>query len=145
MLRKFAVALIAATMFTAPVLAQGSTVTPPASSQPAKSEPAKTEVPSVKTVKAVKHVKTHARLHTRHIKHVRHAKAAKHVTKHVTMKKHARAHAQAKRPHVARIANARQLSCRAVASCEFEPWGAGHVAGLLPSMDRRQHTANRSP
>jgi len=88
MLRKVAIALLAATMFSAPVLAQGTPGAAPAKpSTPAAAAPASTAVkptantpattkavatkPSVKSVKRVKN--------GRHVAHVRHVKRVKHV------------------------------------------------------------------
>jgi hypothetical protein len=77
MLRKVAAALIAVTMFTAPVLAQ--------STAPVRSEPAgqTAKVKPVKVVKVKKHVTKHkvkkakVAAHRKHIRHVRHGKPAK--------------------------------------------------------------------
>ena len=80
MLRKFAAVLIAATMFTAPALAQG---TAPAPSAPAtQSGTAPTAKPAVKTVKVKKqkHVKK-AKAH-KHAKHMKRGKHVKHVRHH---------------------------------------------------------------
>jgi hypothetical protein len=117
MLRKVAIALLAATMFTAPVLAQGTggaTATPPASSQPAKNAVnggipgAKAQTTtaknlnskSIKTVKTHKHVRKHARKHTAGAKHVKAMKPMK-------ASKHARHHAHGKRSPVAVRAGAK--------------------------------------
>ena len=87
MLRKFAVALLAASVFTAPVLAQGgvSTATPPAKSvtkTETKSDTAAPKVvaakPSLKSAK-VKTTKRYAHHHRSHAKHVAHVKRVKHV------------------------------------------------------------------
>jgi hypothetical protein len=79
MLRTFAVALLAASVLTAPVLAQGggSTATPPAKTE---SAPPKvvTANPSLKTAK-VKPAKRYAHHHRHHVKHVAHVKRVKHV------------------------------------------------------------------
>ena len=74
MLRKFAVALLAASVLTAPVFAQGSgsTATPPAGSA-IKSDSAAPKVTKVKTVKR------YARHHGHHVKHYAHVKRVKHV------------------------------------------------------------------
>jgi hypothetical protein len=87
MLRKFAIALLAASVFTAPVLAQGggSTATPPAKTE-MKSE-TKTDRATPKVVTAnptlatakVKPAKRYARHHGHHVKHVAHVKRVKHV------------------------------------------------------------------
>jgi hypothetical protein len=71
MLRKFAVALLAASVFTAPVLAQG-TQTPPAKTEAAAPK-AITAKPALKAAK-VRHAKRHV-AHVRHVKHVRTAKS----------------------------------------------------------------------
>jgi len=81
MLRKFAVALLAASVFTAPVLAQGggATATPPAKVE------TKSDAPKVVTVKRshktakVKPAKRYAHRHGHHVKHVAHVKRVKHV------------------------------------------------------------------
>jgi hypothetical protein len=81
MLRKFAVALLAASVFTAPVFAQGgSTATPPAKSE-TKSDSAAPKVTANPTLKSakVKSSKRYARHHTNHVKHVAQAKPVKHV------------------------------------------------------------------
>jgi len=87
MLRKFAVALLAASVLTAPVLAQGggSTATPPANAATktdAKTDSAAPKVvtgkPSLKTAK-VKAGKRYAHRHGHHVKHVAHVKRVKHV------------------------------------------------------------------
>ena len=105
MLRKVAVALIAATMFTAPVFAQGSgsaapasqgakstiksteTTTDKAATKPVAAKPAPMAKGATKTGKAVK-AKAH-RHHAKATTHVRHAKAKTHV-------RHAKAFAHAK-------------------------------------------------
>lgn len=125
MLRTIAVALLAATMFTAPVLAQGTggaTATPPASSQPAKAGTlpgtpapvAKTQAPTVKAVKTIKTTKKHARKHARGAKHVgvKHVKAMKHAK----TTKHMRHHTRGKHPHVAVGAGAHATGKPAVRS-----------------------------
>jgi hypothetical protein len=79
MLRKFAVALLAASVFTAPVLAQGggATATPPAKVE------TKSDAPKVVTVKRshktakVKPAKRYAHRHGHHVKHVAHVKRVK--------------------------------------------------------------------
>ena len=90
MLRKFAVALLAASVFTAPVLAQGggSTATPPAKTEtkPGTKTETRTDAapkvvtanPALKTAK-VKPSKRYARHHVNHVKHVAHVKRVKHV------------------------------------------------------------------
>src|SRR4051794_15649960 len=75
MLRKFAVALIATTMFMAPALAAEAVKTPVTT--PAKMTDARTK-PEVKTIKAVKSVKiVKHRRHVRHHRHHRHHYAAR--------------------------------------------------------------------
>lgn len=115
MLRKVAVALLAATMFTAPVLAQGTggaNANPPATSQPAKGAAAKTttakpvagtQTPAVKTIKKVKKAKTH-RHHAKAAKRVGHAKPAGHAktTKFLKSNKQTRHVAAIKRPQAPR-------------------------------------------
>jgi hypothetical protein len=74
MLKKVAAALIAVTMFTAPVLAQSAApVSPASATQPIKAKSA------VKHVKIKKHTVKMAMVnrHRTHIKHVRHEKSAK--------------------------------------------------------------------
>jgi len=78
MFRKLAVALIAASVFTAPAFAQSTT--PAKKDAPAATTPAVHATPSVKHAKRVVH-------HVRHVKHVKHIKHAKHVT-HVKKPKH---------------------------------------------------------
>src|SRR5712671_2049843 len=76
MLRKFAVALLAASMFTAPVLAQGTqTANPPAKTGAVAAAPkAIAAKPALKAAK-VKHAKRHV-ARVKHVKHVRHVRAA---------------------------------------------------------------------
>ncbi len=82
MLRKFAVALLAASVFTAPVFAQGgATATPPAKSDtaaPATTPKVVTANPSLKTAK-VKTSKRYAHHRAKHAKHYAHVKRVKHV------------------------------------------------------------------
>ena len=83
MLRKFAVALLAASVFTAPVFAQGSgaPATPSVKTE-IKSDSATPKVvnanPTLKTAK-VKTSKRYARHHVNHVKHVAHVTRVKHV------------------------------------------------------------------
>jgi len=72
MFRKLAVALIAASVFTAPAFAQSTT--PAKKDAPAATTPAVHATPSVKHAKRVVH-------HVRHVKHVKHAKHVTHVKK----------------------------------------------------------------
>lgn len=92
MLRKLAVALIAATVFTAPVFAQSTApANPPAKTNaaPAANAPAAATPTSPKVVAAkpgLKHAKHHRRLahhHVKRVKHAMHVKAVKHA-KHAT-------------------------------------------------------------
>jgi len=78
MLRKFAVALLAASVFTAPVFAQGgSPATPPAKTETrTDAAPKVTASPSLKTAK-VKPSKRYAHRHAKHVKHVAHVKRVK--------------------------------------------------------------------
>jgi hypothetical protein len=83
MLRTFAVALLAASVLTAPVLAQGggSAATPPANAATkteSSATPKVTANPSLKAAK-VKPAKRYARHHGHHVKHVAHVKRVKHV------------------------------------------------------------------
>ena len=82
MLRKFAVALLAASVFTAPVFAQGggAPANPPAKTESKSGTAPKvvTANPDLKAAK-VKTSKRYARHHVRHVKHVAHAKRVKHV------------------------------------------------------------------
>jgi hypothetical protein len=82
MLRKFAVALLAASVFTAPVFAQGggATATPPAKTE-SKSGTAAPAASTAATPKvtAHSHHKRYARHHVRHIKHVTQVKRVEHV------------------------------------------------------------------
>jgi hypothetical protein len=74
MFTKVAAALIAVTMFTAPVLAQSPAPTSPApATQPVKAKPAVKHV--MKNTKHKVHAKAHH--HRTHIKNVRHAKPGK--------------------------------------------------------------------
>jgi hypothetical protein len=78
MLKTFAAALIAASMLTAPALAQGTGATKPA-----------TEM--TKVVKVHKHVRVTKHVRARHhVKHVRHVRHGRHHVRHVNGK---RAHA----------------------------------------------------
>ena len=91
MLRKFAVALLAASVFVAPVFAQGggSTATPPAKADtktdtkagtaaPAATPKVVTANPDLKAAK-VKSSKRYARHHVRQVRHVAHVKRVQHV------------------------------------------------------------------
>jgi len=72
MLRKLAVALIAATVFTAPVFAQGTApANPKADAAPATNAPA-TATPKIAAKPSLKHAKHHKRL-AHHVKRVKHA------------------------------------------------------------------------
>jgi hypothetical protein len=77
MLRKFAVALLAASVFTAPVLAQGmQPVNPPAKAGAVAPAPkVVTAKPTLKVAK-VKHGKRFAGRHFVHVKHVKHIRTA---------------------------------------------------------------------
>ncbi len=83
MLRKFAVALLAASVFTAPAFAQGtSPATPPAKTgtvAPAATSGAPKVVTAKPTLKVAK-VKHGKRYAGRHVAHVKHMKHVKHVT-----------------------------------------------------------------
>jgi hypothetical protein len=86
MFRTFAIALLAASVLTAPVLAQNATAPAPASAD--KSAPATpAAAKAVKTVKADRAVAKHVR-HARHAhgtrmaKHVKHMKYAHHMKRH---------------------------------------------------------------
>jgi hypothetical protein len=81
MLRKFAVALLAASVFTAPVFAQGgATATPPAKteSKSGTAAPAASTAATPKVVSAHSHHKRYARHHVKHVKHFAHVKRVKH-------------------------------------------------------------------
>jgi len=83
MLRKFAVALLAASVLSAPVFAQGggATATPPAKSDtaaPATTPKVVSANPSLKTAK-VKTSKRYAHHRAKHVKHYAHVKRVKHV------------------------------------------------------------------
>jgi hypothetical protein len=84
MLRTFAVALLAASVLTAPVLAQGggSAATPPANAATKTESTATPKVvpakPTLETAK-VKPAKRYAHHHRHHVKHVAHVKRVKHV------------------------------------------------------------------
>lgn len=79
MLRKFAAVLIAATMFTAPVLAQNAApATPAQTSQPAKTPVAKVKSHHVKKTHVKKHkVVKHTKKHHRQVRHVKPSKPSK--------------------------------------------------------------------
>ena len=78
MLRKFAVALFATTMFMAPALATDSPAAAPASA----TVKADTATPAVKTIKAVRTVRLshHRRWHHSHYRHHRHHRHYHHYT-----------------------------------------------------------------
>jgi hypothetical protein len=80
MLRKFAVVLLAASVFTAPVLAQGggSAATPPAKTENSATPKVVTANPSLESAK-VKPAKRYARHHRHHVKHAAHVKRVKQV------------------------------------------------------------------
>ncbi len=83
MLRKFAVALLAASVFTAPVFAQGTgapakTETRSDSAAPAATPKVVTAKPTLKSAK-LKRPKHYARHHAKHVQHVAHVKRVKHV------------------------------------------------------------------
>jgi hypothetical protein len=94
MLRKFAVALLAASVLTAPVFAQGNgaAATPPVKTE-TKSNSATPKVvtanPSLKTAK-VKTSKRYAHHHVKHVRHVAHVTHVNHVA-HVKRVKHVKA------------------------------------------------------
>jgi hypothetical protein len=83
MLRKFAVALLAASVFTAPALAQGMQPATPPAKTGVVAPAATSAAPKVVTAKPplrvakVKHGKRFSGRHVAHVKHVRHVKAAK--------------------------------------------------------------------
>jgi len=83
MLRTFAVALLAASVFTAPVLAQGgaSPATPPAKTETNSTSATPKVVTASPTLKSakVKTSKRYAHRHVKHVKHVAHVKRVKHV------------------------------------------------------------------
>jgi len=87
MLRKFAVALLAASMFTAPVLAQGTqTASPPAKTGAVAAPKAIAAKPALKAAK-VKHAKRHV-ARVKHVKHVRAASSHRsHHARHVVRSK----------------------------------------------------------
>ena len=96
MLRTFAVALLAASVLTAPVFAQGNGG---AATQPVKTENSTSATPKVVTAQPtlktakVKTSKRYAHRHVKHVRHVAHVKPVKHVA-HVKPVKHVRtAHA----------------------------------------------------
>jgi hypothetical protein len=84
MLRKIAIALVAASMLTAPALAQGSAA--PQATTPGSGNAAATVTkPVAKTHRAARI--THKRV--KHVRHIRHSKFAKaHARKHVVHVKH---------------------------------------------------------
>ena len=80
MLRKFAVALLAASVLTAPAFAQGgSTATPPAKTETKSDAPPKVVTAKPLEAAKVKSTKRYAHHHRHHAKHVAHVKRAKHV------------------------------------------------------------------
>ncbi len=80
MLRKFAAAVIAASLIAGPALAQGNSNAPATISQPAKVN-AKVQKSELIVIKTKKHVAMHRhhRKHFAHVKHVKHVKVVKHV------------------------------------------------------------------
>jgi hypothetical protein len=91
MFRKFAVALVAASVLTAPAFAQGNGATAaPRVKTETKSDNATPRVvnanPTFKTTK-IRTSKRYARHHVKHVKHVAHAKRLRHVA-HATPVKH---------------------------------------------------------
>ena len=85
MLRTFAVALLAASVLTAPVFAQGNgaAATPPVKTETSATPKAVTAKPTLKTAK-VKTSKHYAHRHVKHVRHVAHVKPVKHIrTAHV--------------------------------------------------------------
>src|SRR3954462_4000602 len=97
MLKTFAAVLIAASMLTAPVLAQSTT---PAPSAPATQG---TKAPAVKVVKAKKHHKVKKHVHARaHVKHVRHARHhGRHHVRHASVKRTHAVHVNRSAPKAA--------------------------------------------
>lgn len=86
MLRKVAVALLAATMFSAPVLAQGTGGAPARTNTPVAAAPAAAPkvVAAKPTLKSAKRVSHRRSAHVRHVKpakHMVHVKRVKHVKK----------------------------------------------------------------
>jgi hypothetical protein len=77
MLRKFAAVLIAATMFTAPALAQGTTPATPAPATQSTKAPAGHATVKVAKVKKHKVKKTKAVKQVRHVKRIKHVRPAK--------------------------------------------------------------------
>jgi hypothetical protein len=74
MVKKFAAVLIAASMFTAPALAQGTATQAPA----AQAGKAASTTPAGATKMIKKHKKAKHAKHVRHVKHVKHAKKVRH-------------------------------------------------------------------
>jgi hypothetical protein len=84
MLRTFAVALLAASVLTAPVFAQGAATTPPVKTETSTTPKVVPANPALKSAK-VKASKHYAHRHAKHVKHVAHVKRVKHVrTAHAT-------------------------------------------------------------
>jgi len=86
MLRRFAAALLAASMITAPALAEGTTTAKPPAVQ--------TTVPDAKVkpeVDKTVHTKRHVLRHVKHRKHATHVTHLRH-KKHVTHVRHGKAH-----------------------------------------------------
>jgi len=109
MLRKFAGALLAATIFTAPAFAEGvsKTTSPAATTQTAPAaavatQPTKSDVKAVSPVKTFKkgkharrHIRSHIAKHGTSVKHVKAVKSLKKVTRVKTSKRiHAKVHAK---------------------------------------------------
>jgi hypothetical protein len=103
MLRKFASALLVATIFTAPAFAEGLSKTAPTASAPtATVQPTKSDVNAVSTIKKGKHVRRHVRSHIarhgtlgKHVKHVKAVKSVKQFSRAKTAKRiHAKVHAR---------------------------------------------------
>jgi hypothetical protein len=95
MLRKFAAAMIAASLIAGPALAQGNLNTPSTTSQPAVKAQVKADGKVQKSELIVTKTKKHVAMHRHHQKHFAHAKHVKFV-KHVKHIKQVKQQAKAK-------------------------------------------------
>lgn len=135
MLRKFAVAILAASVLAAPVLAQGTGAT---AQQPVKTE-TKGDRATPKVVNAnptlesakVNTSKRYARHHVKHVKHVAQVKRVRHVA-HVKPVKHVRHAAYVK--HAGHVAHATRVKHANVA----------HVTHGAKAHKQVRHVASRS-
>jgi hypothetical protein len=95
MLRKFAAAVIAASLIAGPALAQGNLNTPSTTSQPAVKAQVKADGKVQKSELIVTKTKKHVAMHRKHFAHVKRVKQVKFV-KHVKHLKQVKQQAKAK-------------------------------------------------